>query len=37
MLSSETPTMLAPAAANCSTLVENSCAWTLQPEVNADG
>jgi hypothetical protein len=37
MLSSETPTTLAPAAANCSVFVENSCAWTLQPDVYADG
>jgi hypothetical protein len=37
MLSSETPMTLAPAAANCSARVENSCAWMLQPDVYADG
>jgi hypothetical protein len=33
MLSSETPITVAPAAANSSILVENSCAWTLHPTV----
>jgi hypothetical protein len=33
MLSSETPITVAPAAANCSAWVENSCAWTLHPTV----
>jgi hypothetical protein len=37
MLSSDTPMMLAPAAANLSLFTANSRAWTLHPLVYAEG
>jgi hypothetical protein len=37
MLSSDTPTMEAPAAANLSAFSAKLCAWMFHPPVNAEG